>query len=298
MDDFNWNDLKFFIAMARADGPSAAARALHVDHNTVRRRVAALESALQARLFDRRGDEYTMTDEGERLLRLAESMESIVATVHDNVADADMAVSGTVRIGVPDGLGTLFIPSRLAKLRQAHPHLNIELIVTSRGFNLSKRDADVAIMIDRPTDGRISVKRLCKVTLRLHASKTYLAQKPPIRAIPDLLAHDYVTGVDGFDFGPALNEVLQVASPSFVPRITCTSSVAQLKAAAAGCGLCFFANFMVADEPSLVSVLPDQVSVSREIWLAVHADLRALTRIKAVTRFLTDEFLSSSALFD
>ncbi len=298
MKDFNWNDLKFFVAMARSSNPTAAARQLHVDHNTVRRRVSALETDLNARLFDRRGDQYSLTDEGEALLRLSEQIESLITATHSEVTGSDLTISGTVRLGVPDGLGTLFIAPRLNKLLSKHPHLNLELVVTSRNFNLSKREADIAIMIDRPTDGRVNIKKLSDVTMRLHASQSYLEKSPAILSLEDLPHHAYVAGMDSFDFGPGLNKVLQVTSPSFVPKITCTNSVAQLKAAAAGCGLCFFANFMVANEPNLMRILPDEVSLTREIWLAVHADLKDLARIRAVISFLSQEFIDARLMFE
>ena len=296
MRDFNWNDLRFFLALARAGTAAAAARQLRVDHNTIRRRVAALEEDLSTLLFDSRDEGYALTEAGEQLLILAEGIEGSVAQAHSAISGQDMAISGTVRLGVPDGLGTLFIAPRLAKLRALHPALGIELIVTSGGFNLSKREADMAIFIDRPKHGRMQIKKISDVTMRLYASKAYLSKAPPIRQIEDLSDQDFVSGMDGLDFGASLNDRFEL-SAAIAPRVKCTSSVAVLKAAAGGAGLCLLSRFIAETEAALVPVLPDEVSIEREIWLAFHSDLKELGRIRVIADFLIREFTEARSVF-
>ena len=298
IDGFNWDNLRFFLALARAGNPSAAARLLRIDHNTVRRHINALEHELDVRLFDPRPDRYALTDEGEILLQIAEDMEGAAASAQNRIASREIGIFGTVRIGVPDGLGTFFVAPRLARLRQQHPGLQIELVVTSRHFNLSRREADMALVVGRPEGKRIRVNKMTDVTMRLYGSESYLAGKPAITSIDDLADHDFVSGVDEFDFGHALNRVTQDDVPTFVARIACTSVVAQLKAVATGSGLCYFANFIAGTEPGLVRVLPEQVSFSREVWLATHSDLSELARIRTVENFLVEEFASEPQLFD
>ena len=316
MKDFNWDNLRFFLALVRAGNPNAAARLLHVDHNTVRRRVTALESELGARLFDRVDDRYALTDEGEEMLSVAESMEGHAVHAQSKIGGRDIAIGGTVRIGVPDGLGTLFIAPRLAKLRQIHPQLRIELVVTSRNFDLSRREADMAIMIGEHESKRITSTPLTEVTMRLYASSSYLARYEKIieevRCLKcqnqtikdsnaflaeDLAHHDFVSGIDEFDFGPAIDRSLSGVDPGFNTTISCSSIVAQLKATAAGGGLCCFAKFIAATEPELIPVLPDQVKFSRDITLAVHTDMVQLARIKVIAEFLRYEFEHQRLLF-
>ena len=215
----------------------------------MRRHISALEDELDVRLFDPRPDRYALTDEGEILLKIAEDMEGAAASAQNRIASREIGIFGTVRIGVPDGLGTLFVAPRLARLRQQHPGLQIELVVTSRHFNLSRREADMALVVGRPAGKRIRVKKMTDVTMRLYGSESYLAGKPAITSIDDLADHDFVSGVDEFDFGHALNRVAQDDVPAFVARIACTSVVAQLKAVATGSGLCYFANFIADTEP-------------------------------------------------
>lgn len=298
MNNFNWDNLRFFLAMMRAGNPNAAARLLRVDHNTVRRRVSALESELEARLFDRRDDRYILTKEGETMLKIAESMEGEAESAHGRIGGRNTEIGGMVRVGAPDGLGTLFIAPRLVKIRQMHPQLNIELMVTSNRFDLSRREVDMAIIVGSTDQKRIRTKTLVEVTMRLYASSAYLDRNPEIKTIEDLADHDFVSGIDDFDFGPTLNTMLQKKVPSFTSIISCSSIVAQLGATAAGGGLCCFSKFIAATKPDLIPVLPDQVLFKREIALAIHSDLTKLARIKAVAAFLTDEFRAELKLFN
>src|SRR5690242_990051 len=113
MSAFDWDDLRFFLAVARAGRLTVAARRLEADHTTVSRRISSLETGLKAKLFERRPQGYTLTEQGERLLGLAESMESQALAVASEVGGSDLALSGTVRVGAPDGLGTYFLAAEL-----------------------------------------------------------------------------------------------------------------------------------------------------------------------------------------
>jgi len=293
--EFNWNDLKFFVAVARAGNPNAAARVLQVDHNTVRRRVSALEADLGAHLFDRRGDHLQLTEAGEKLMRHAEQIENTAANVENDVAGDDAEVSGKVRLGVSDGLGNLFVAPLMVELRKLYPKLSIELMIASHRFDLSNREADMAISIDRPVRGNLVIRKLSDVTMRFYASRAYLDQFPPIEQLDDLVGHAFVSGVENLDFGPELNQLIDEGSLG--PKFTCTSSVAQSKAGAVGGGLCVFAKFVSETEPSLEAVLGDQVALVREIWLSYHADLKELRRIRAVADFLVEAFERSRSKF-
>ena len=114
MSRFDWDDLRFFLAVARAGRLTVAARRLGADHATVSRRISALESALKAKLFERRPQGYALTEHGERLLAKAETMETQALAVSSEIGGADLALSGIVRIGTPDGFGTMFLAPRTA----------------------------------------------------------------------------------------------------------------------------------------------------------------------------------------
>src|SRR5258708_3839912 len=180
MSAFNWNDLRFFLNLVRAGNPTRAAKLLGVDHTTVRRRIAALEEDLKVTLFEKHDDVYGLTPQGEKLLRSSEAIESLLVSATNEIAGADDALSGTVRIGAPDGLGSYFLAPRLAALRQQHPDLQVELVAKSRQFNLSKREADIAIVISRPAHGRHIIRKLIDCSLYLFASSPHLARHKPL----------------------------------------------------------------------------------------------------------------------
>ena len=117
---------------------------------------------------------------------------------------------------------------------------------------------------------------------------SYLDRFPPIESPADLANHTSIRGFEGLDYGAAVNPLIDEGA--LAPKLNCSSSIAQLKTAAAGGMLCAFAEFLARTEPSLVPVLEDQVSLDLEIWLSYHADLRELRRIKTVAAFLADAF--------
>ena len=167
----NWDDVRIFLAVARAGQILGAARRLELNHATVSRRVAALENSLGAKLFRRltTGSELTMA--GERFLEIAERMEAEIIAARAEIAGNDEAISGTVRIGAPDGFGVAFLASRLGSLTAKHPDLRIQLVPVPRSFSLSRREADIAITTERPSEGRLVAQKLVDYSLGLYAAR-------------------------------------------------------------------------------------------------------------------------------
>ena len=298
MKDFNWESLRFFLAIVRCSTPTAAASLLHVDHNTIRRRVSLLEDELDTKLLVKRNGEYTLTPEGKILMCAAEEIERLTSNASKEIAGRDYEISGTVRLAAPDGIATYFLAPRLSAISEKFPRLNVELTVPRRQSRLSQRESDIAIMIDRPNEKRVFSKKLVHVTLRLFASKNYLSNASPITTTGDLSKHNFVTGVDEFDFGPSLNNILAEMGSAFEPTIACSSVVAQLKATASGGGLCCLANFIANTEKDLVCILPSELHFQREIWMSTHRDLMNLARVRAVQEFLEHSFAASESLFN
>lgn len=297
MTRINWNDLQYFLAQARRGSPYEAALQLGVDHTTVRRRVSALEDVLKAKLFDIRRGQQALTPQGERLIGVAEEMELRMEAVTTEVSHATSAVSGVVRIGAPDGLGSMFLAPRLCRLQQQHPDLTIELIAVSRQLNLAKRESDIAIAVDRPSKGHQVIRKLADCYSVLYASEEYLATHQPIQSIDDLRDHAFVGYVEDFpfviDFFPDIPDYQKNSHA----RFTSTNMIAQLKATVAGAGLCLLPKYMVESEPTLRPVLPAETQVCREIWLTVHPEIKDFARIRAVSQFIREEVAAHRELF-
>ncbi|RFB78143.1 LysR family transcriptional regulator [Methylovirgula sp. 4M-Z18] len=291
----DWDNARVFLAVARAGQFLAAARQLRVDHATVSRRVGAFEQQLGAKLFDRRPMGCFLTPAGEQLLAAAERMEAEMLRIQADLSASDVSISGTVRIGAPDGFGTLFLTRQIAKLMARHPSLTLQLVPVPRTFSLSKREADIAIVIDRPEEGRLAVRKLADYTLHFYAAKSYLANHAPPRTLDDLSAHTLVTYVQDILFSPALNFMPQLFAPQY-RRFECASALGQASAVAAGAGLGVLHDYASWRDPALQVVLPDVV-FGRTYWLVSHADTRDLMRVKTVSDFIVQEVRAARALF-
>lgn len=295
MSRFDWDDLRFFLAVARAGRLTVAARRLGADHATVSRRVTALEEALKAKLFERRPQGYALTEHGERLLAKAETMETQALAVSE-IGGADLALSGTVRVGTPDGFGTLFLAPRIGRLAAQYPDLEIQLVAMPRLLSLSKREADVAISLAPPKEGRIVARKLTDYRLGLYAAAAYLDRHPRIAARDDLHAHEMIGYIDDLIFMPEL-DYLDDVSKGLRPRLQSSNLVAQAEATLAGAGICVLPHFLAAREPRFVPVLSREVAIVRSFWLIVHADLKDVARIRATMDFLVREVRAARSLF-
>ncbi|HLY55243.1 MAG TPA: LysR family transcriptional regulator [Stellaceae bacterium] len=294
--EFDWDHLRYFLAVARTGRLTAAAAQLRQDHATVSRRVAALEASLGVPLFERSLQGYRLTEFGLRLMPTAETMErGALAALHETRGD-DPPVSGTVRIGAPDGFGSAFLARRIAKLCEAFPRLTVELVAMPRIFSLSRREADIAIGLSRPSEGRLHAVKLTDYRLGLYAAPDYLARRPVIETVEDLRSHTLIGYVEDFIFTPEL-DYLPLIAPGLAPQIRSSNLVAQYAAAVSGAGICVLPYFMASAEPGLVPVLGDTVSLTRTFWLVTHADLHALPRIRATSEFIARQVAENRTRF-
>ncbi|MDB5484440.1 MAG: LysR family transcriptional regulator [Tardiphaga sp.] len=277
----DWDDFRFVLAIARGGTVSAAARQLGVDHTTVIRRVDRLEHQLSAKLFDRRKTGYILTEPGHRVASSAEAMESTVVANQEMIGGSRAHLTGTVRIGAPDGFGSYFLASRLVKLADLYPALDLQLVATARLFSLSKREADIAITLAMPKEGRIIGRKLLDYSLGLYAAPAYLAQFPAIRSRDDLPAHRFVGYIEELLFTPEL-DYLPLVSPKISPKFRSANLIAQLNATLAGFGIAVLPRFMAAVHPELQPILADTITIRRSFWLLMHADSKDLARIRAV----------------
>lgn len=203
----SWDDLRFFLAVSRAGTLSSVSQTLGVDHTTVARRIERLERALNSKLFERRNTGYFPTVSGEKLLRTAENVESLIMAGESELADRDLSLTGVVRVGAPDGFGSFFLAPRLAEFCAANRELEIQLIATARVFSLSKREADIAIALAMPAQGRVVARKLTDYRLGLYAARSYLQSHGPIKSVGDLKDHLFISYIDEFLYTPLLDYV-------------------------------------------------------------------------------------------
>ncbi len=166
----NWEDAHLFLAVARAGQMLGAAKSLGINQATLSRRLTTLETALNTKLMFRSTTGCRLTEQGRVLFEALEKAEGPILTAAAAVSETSVTMTGTVRIGAPDGFGLSFLAPRLGALASRHPGLKLELVPVSRAFSLSQREADVAILVGRPQKGQLVGKKLTDYTLGLYAA--------------------------------------------------------------------------------------------------------------------------------
>jgi DNA-binding transcriptional LysR family regulator len=292
----NWDDLRYFLAVVRGGTLSAAAETLDAEHTTVARHVHALEESLDARLFLKSNSGYRLTPAGERLQVLAESVETAFLTAKTVASTKNQPIAGNVRVGSPDGLGSVFLAPRLQSITSKHPRLSVELVATTRIFSLSKREADIAIGFSRTELARIVSRKLTDYRLCVYGSVDYVKKSPPIRNKADFVGHPFIGYVEEFVFFPEL-DYMKAVGEGIEPRLRSTNLMAQVFATLAGEGLCMLPTFIAAHFPKLVPVLPEKVSLTLTFHMHIHEDHRAAAHERAVADHIIAEVERNSDLF-
>ncbi|MDP3895972.1 MAG: LysR family transcriptional regulator [Mesorhizobium sp.] len=280
----NWDDVRIFLAVARAGQILGAARRLGLNHATVSRRVASLEESLGARLFRRLTTGSELTPAGEHFLVVAERMEADMIAARAEIAGEGDDVSGTVRIGAPDGFGVAFLAPRLGELTARHPTLSIQLVPVPRSFSLSRREADIAITVERPTEGRLVAAKLVDYSLGLYASRAYAIANGLPETIGDLAGHRLVGYVPDLTISPSLDYASEI-SPSWNAGFQVSSALGQTAAVRSGAGIGILHSFIARSHDDLVLV-PIAPPIRRAYWLVYHESVRPLRRIQAVSAFI------------
>jgi DNA-binding transcriptional LysR family regulator len=276
----DWDNLRIFLAIARAGQILSAAKTLHLNHATVARRLDALEEGMGVKLFERRTTGTVLTAAGEKLLVRVERMESEL--LQADAGTVGNTISGVVRVGAPDGFGTFHLAAHLATLANKHPDLTIQLVPLPRTFSLSRREADIIVTIERPKLGRAIIKKLTDYSLSVYASKAYLEKTGLIRERSDLEDRLFITYVEDIAYSRALDYSADLAK--LMPRhYECGSVIAQMEAVRAGEGVGILHDYAAAAYGELVRVLPE-TRFSRTYWLMSHPDTHETQRVAEVYR--------------
>ncbi|MBY5374744.1 LysR family transcriptional regulator [Rhizobium johnstonii] len=282
----NWDDVRIFLAVARTGQILAASKRLGLNHATLSRRLTSLEEALKTRLFIRRTNGCELTAEGEVFLASAERMETEMLAAQASLGHTDTAIAGTVRVGAPDGFGVSFLAPRMGRLIERHPELKIQLVPVPRSFSLSQREADIAITLERPEQGRLVSSKLTDYTLGLYASRNYLASQGTPGDIDALKAHPRIGYVEDLIFTASLNfsgEVMRSWDASF----EISTAIGQTEAVRSGAGIGILHDYIARQYPELQRILPE-VSIRRAYWTTYHETARDLMRVRSVADFLQE----------
>lgn len=281
----DWDNLRFFLEIARAGRLTLAARRLNVDHTTVSRRLQHLENELGSRLFNKESSGYHLTEAGRRLLNQAEAMESACLGIAREASQVDAQLSGLVRIGATEGFGASILAPLLGSFAATHPRLTLDLLAVPRAVKLSRREADIVIAVERPSEGPFIITLLSDYVLRLYASPDYLAHHPAPGSVAELSKHAFIGYINDLLFSKELDYLDEVGSPERVV-LRSTSLYGQMQAAVAGAGIAILPAFMASREPRLQVLMPDQVSIRRTFWMMMPVDIKDLARMRAIWDYI------------
>ena len=282
----NWDDMRIFLSVARRESLTGAAAALGLDPATVGRRVRRLEQALDTPLFAKSPQGYAMTEAGQRLLAHAEAAEGAARAAAEETRGQGGGIAGQVRIGAPDGCANYLLPQVTARLMDDNPGLDVQVVALPRVFNLSKREADMAVAVSRPATGRLLAQKIADYRLHLAASDRYLAAAAPIRRREDLKAHPIVGYIPDMVFDKELDYLAEIGAGA--PRLASNSVPVQLHWLRQGAGLGIVHDFALPFAPGVVKVLPGEIALTRTFWLVRHADDRRVDRLTRLAAALTE----------
>jgi DNA-binding transcriptional LysR family regulator len=292
----NWDDFRYFLAVARTGTLSAAAERLGTEHTTVSRHIQSLEAELKNRLFYKSNSGYALTLAGKRIMQTAESIESAWLMSKASTDAGEQQLEGVVRIGAPDGFGSIFLTPKLHELTNLNPKLEIEVLAAPRAFSLWKGEVDIAVSLSSAAHMRVASRRLTDYRLYVYGARGYLAQAEPIQKVSDLERHPFVGYVEEGLFAPELN-YLSAVSQHLTPHIRSSALLPQVFATLGGQSLGILPAYIAAFFPTLVRILPDEVALTCSFHMHVHQDHRKAAHIREVANFIAAAVHRNSQLF-
>jgi len=282
----NWDDVRLFLAVAREGGLSAAGKQVRLDPATLGRRMMRLEKALGTGLFLKSPQGYALTVAGAELLARAEDAETAMRVATSSLPVQSDSLTGQMRIGAPDGCANYVLPQVCAALAVEHPELDIQIVALPRVFNLSRREADLAVGVSAPTAGRLTVQKITDYHLHLAASDAYLKTNAAISTLTDLKAHRVVGYIPDMIFDRELDYLADIGVGR-VPLASNSVSV-QLNLLRQGGGVGVVHDFALPFAPELRVILKDQISLKRSFYMIRHEDDRQNAKLARFAQSLAD----------
>jgi DNA-binding transcriptional LysR family regulator len=277
----DWDDLRYVLAISRAEGLNGAARTLGVNPSSVYRRLEALEKQLEVRLFERLRAGYRLTPSGEALAETAERMEREALAVERRVQGTDVRLEGHLRMSTSEAFAVYLLPRYLAEFRDTYPGLTLDVGVTNQIVDLSRRDADVVIRATSAPPEHLVGRKTGQIAFATYAAKSYLDRAG--RGWP-LAEYDWL----GFD-----GEMLRVKQAGWLAqnipedriRLRFDKFTAVHGAARAGLGCAALPCFAGDSDALLERVDGTRVETGMAVWVLTHPDLRRSARVRAFLQF-------------
>jgi DNA-binding transcriptional LysR family regulator len=270
----NWDDMRVFLAVARAESLTGAAPVLKMDPATLGRRIARLERSIGAALFVKSPQGYALTDLGERMRNRAAEAEAHLVLARDEGQGASSGLTGQIRIGAPDGAANFLLPQVCAAIQADNPALEIQILSLPRVVNLSRREADMAVTVSPPVAGRLSVQRI--TDYKLHLATRH--DGPPIARRKDLRGQPVVGYIPDMIFDKELDYLGDLGAQGV--QMASNSVAVQLQMLRQS-GVGIVHDFALPFAPELRRVLVDEISLTRSFYLVRHTSDRQSERLNS-----------------
>ncbi len=285
----NWDDLRLFLAVARTGSISGAARQLGIQHSTVSRRMRRFETAIGARLIERKKSGYVLTHAGEQVAASATRMETEILGVDGALADLDAQLSGTLRVSAINNMASTVLMPMFARFREQHPHVELHVMVSNSDISLVEREADIAIRLSNSPPETLIGKRVLTVASAIYGSKTYL------QALQSQGGKPRWIGVDCCTFHKTwTRQHCGEAKHDFISD----DSLLTLSAIKQGLGVSILPCFMGDTEPALARYCEPDPGFNLGLWLLFHPDLKHTARVLAFHRFMIEAIEQQRGLFE
>jgi DNA-binding transcriptional LysR family regulator len=285
---FDWNDLRYLLAIAREGSTLSAAKALGVSQPTVQRRLAALEERIGRKLVEHHPTGYRLTELGKALYPHAVDVERSVEAFQRQLRAAGEELTGTLRVTCPEGMASRLLAPVIEAFRQKHPELRVDLIMTDRRLDLAKGEAEVALRIHEPGDDQLIARKIANSPWAVFASRSYIKRHGRPQRSEDLDQHAIIEFAGELADNHAARWLRSVA-PKATIAIRGNSMLGVLAAVKSGAGLAPLPMLLGGSEDGLEPVLETIPEIDTKLYLVIHADLKRTPRVRAFCDFVVAE---------
>jgi DNA-binding transcriptional LysR family regulator len=284
---FDWNDLKYFLAVVRHGSTIAAAKALNVNQSTVHRRLDELEKRLGYQLVVRQPTGYKLTELGQDMVTYAEGVEEKVQSFERRLAASDASLTGSVRVTCPEAIGARLLHSPLIeKFSERYPDLRVEFIISDKLLDLTKGEADIAIRATAPYDEALFGRKIAETPWAIYASASYIERAGKITDVAEIARHSVAL----YDIEQHVTKAwLQSVAPEARVVARCNSMTALRSAAKSGVGLAALPMTVGDGDPDLVRVLGPIPGLTTDFYLLMHSDMTSTPRVRALFDFFIEK---------
>jgi DNA-binding transcriptional LysR family regulator len=286
----DWDKLRIFHAVASAGSFTHAGQMLTLSQSAVSRQISALEEEITTPLFQRHARGLTLTDEGELLFLAVSDVLSRLGQAEEALKNAQSAPRGSLKITTSHGLGTYWVLPRIESFLAEFPELQVHLVFEDRELDLAQREADIAIRMRAPVQADLIQRKLFTVHYHLYADEKYLAKQGTPQNFGDLAKHTLVAY--GESAAPEIRDVnwlidaVRKIAPEGYRALRINNLTGILHATEVGVGIAALPDYIAAERPNLVRVLPDTEGPSFDVRLVYCDAVRQSMRVAAFRDFL------------